>query len=590
MNFFKRHRRTTLFVIFLLAGLFSGLALCAGGAAAQAQPPAKVDSMRPDRLTAEGLVIGVLHRGTNTLSWKGIPYAKPPVGDLRWKAPEEPARYAAPLKADKFCQVCPQYIDHDGNPATPNIIIGKEDCLYLNIWRPRNKATALPVFFWIHGGGNSIQWPLASDTDAFNLAKKADIIVVTINYRLGPLGFFSHPSLRSGAKGNEKTDSGNFTLLDIIQALTWVKNNIASFGGDPGNVTIVGESAGGQSVISLLASPPAKGLFHRAVSQSGVIKPFTPAQGDEYAGKLIAKLLVNTGAAADEKAAAAKLQSMSPGETAAFLRARSVRELLELFPQGKTVSMYRLPNNFADGFVMPRDFYGALKSGNYNKVPVILGSNKEETKLFQMGVMPFAAWIKDRSLFKDPAKAELYNLAARYQSDGWKVMAVDDLATILRSNPDQPNVFAYHFLWGAGGMKNSVQPFPFSQIIGASHTTEIDFVFGTEAVTLGGWVFSEKNRPGRVALSNAMMDYWGQFVRTGDPNREGSGLPRWMPWSNAEGRPKTLILNADFQSLKLQMSNQVLTEAMIEKDLQAEPRFKELKPVWDSCIYRKPGR
>lgn len=119
MNFLKRHHRTTLFVIFLLAGFFSGLALCAGGAVAQAQPPAKVDSMRPDRLTAEGLVIGVLHRGTNTLSWKGIPYAKPPVGDLRWKAPEEPARYAAPLKADKFCQVCPQYIDHDGNPATP---------------------------------------------------------------------------------------------------------------------------------------------------------------------------------------------------------------------------------------------------------------------------------------------------------------------------------------------------------------------------------------------------------------------------------------------------------------------------------------
>lgn len=590
MNFFKRRLQTVLFLIVLLVGFLSGSALCTGDAAAQAEPSAKVDSMKPERMTTEGPVIGVLHRGTNTLSWKGIPYAAPPVGDLRWKAPENPVARTEPLKADKFCRVCPQYIDHDGNPATPNIIIGDEDCLYLNIWRPRNKEAALPVFFWIHGGGNSIQWPLVSDTDASNLARKADVVVVTINYRLGPLGYLSHPSLRSGAKGNEKTDSGNFALLDIIQALTWVKNNITAFGGDPGNVTIVGESAGGQSVISLLASPAAKGLFHRAVSQSGVIRPFTPAQGDEFADKLIVKLLVDTGAAADEKAAAAKLKSMSRADTAAFLRARSARELLELFPQGKTVSMYRLPNNFADGFVLPRDFYGALKSGNYNKVPVILGSNKEETKLFQMGVMPFAAWIKDKSIFKDPAKAELYNLAARYQSDGWKVMAVDDLAGILRSNPDQPNVFAYQFLWGAGGMKNSVQPFPYNQIIGSSHTVEIDFVFGTEAVTLGGWVFSKKNRPGRTALSDAVMDYWGQFARTGDPNREGSDLPRWLPWSNAEGGPKTLLLDADFQSLKMRMSDRVLTEEMIEKDLQAEPRVKELRPFWDSCVYRKPRR
>jgi len=183
----------------------------------QAKP---VDLMQPDRQTTEGVVIGAIHKATNTLSWKGIPYAKPPVGDLRWKAPQDPEKRLTPLKAVNFCEICLQYIDHDNNPATPQVIQGNEDCLYLNIWRPRSKAADLPVYFWIHGGGNSIQWPLLSDTDASVLANKSNVVVVTVNYRLGPMGFFSHSALRTGKKGDERSDSGNFAILDLIQALS----------------------------------------------------------------------------------------------------------------------------------------------------------------------------------------------------------------------------------------------------------------------------------------------------------------------------------------------------------------------------------
>jgi para-nitrobenzyl esterase len=199
--------RLTLVFIFIAAFM---LAVPSGYffAAALAQGQIKaIDSMRPERETTEGAVIGAINKATDTLSWKAIPYAKPPVGNLRWKAPQAPAKRSAPLKTIDFCEVCPQYVDHDNNPYTPRIIQGKEDSLYLNIWRPRTKAADLSVYFWIHGGANSVQAPLLSDTDASILAKKSNMVVVTVNYRLGPLGFFSHPALRTGKKGEEKSDS-----------------------------------------------------------------------------------------------------------------------------------------------------------------------------------------------------------------------------------------------------------------------------------------------------------------------------------------------------------------------------------------------
>lgn len=454
-------------------------------ALAQVQTKA-VDTMQPVRQTTEGVVIGTLDRTTNTFSWKAIPYAKPPLGDLRWKAPLPPEKRSAPLKAVNFCEICPQYIDHDSDRATPQVIQGSEDCLYLNIWRPRSKATDLPVYFWIHGGGNSIQWPLLSYTDGSVLANRSNMVVVTANYRLGPLGFYNHPALKSAKRGDEKTDSGNFALLDLIQALSWVKANIKVFGGDPENITIAGESSGAQNVICLMNSPLAKNLFQRAISESGLIRPATPDEGAEHVNGIIKKLLVKDGKAADEKEAAAKLKGMKMEEIGKYLNSKSARELLEMYPEGKSAGMIKFPTSFSDGVVLPADFYGALKAGKYNKVPVILGTNKEEAKLFLMNDPRFTPWIKDFSIFKDPAKAGLYDLAAQYQSDGWKVMAVDNLARILRSNNDQPMIYTYQFLWGAGGMKKSVIPFPYSLLTGSCHALEIDFVFGTEAVSLGG--------------------------------------------------------------------------------------------------------
>ncbi len=593
----KRRSFSSVSHLWRYVGLLAALLIvlgCAGGQSAkvsdksQAQAKAAAVEVKAPvtvpRETAEGVVIGLEDAITQANSWKAIPYAKPPVGALRWRAPEPAEKRSQPLKADKFCQICPQYVDHDRNPATAQIVYGNEDCLYLNIWAPKNANGSLPVFFWIHGGGNSIQWPLLSGQDGGYLANRGNMVVVTVNYRLGHMGFLSHPALKTGDAAG---DSGNFAILDLIAALKWVQANIKNFGGDPGNVTIAGESAGGQNVYCLLSSPMAKGLFHRAISESGVIRPSTPAQGAAHINAILAKLLVKDGKAADEQSAAKALAAMSAKDVEAYMRSKQAGDFLEMYPEGKAAGMIAFPTAFGDGKVLPADFYGALSSGNYNKVPMILGTNKEEVKLFLRNYPPFAGWIKDQSLFGDPARAELYNLVAGYQSDGWKVMAVDQPARIFRDNEGQPFVFTYQFLWGAGGAKNDVQAFPRNIILGACHAMEIDFVFGTEKASLGAFVFNDKNKPGRVALSNAMMDYWSQFAWTGNPNKQGSGLPKWSPWSNIQGFPKTLLLDADLEKAKITMGRSELTQDMIEAALKAEPRQKEIQPFVDASPYKR---
>ncbi len=573
--------------LLMLVCAISLLVLSGCGAVKSAQAPdagkaAAVAAV--ERQTTEGPVLGEENAATNTVSWKAIPYAKAPVSALRWRAPQMPEKRTQPLKADKFCSICPQYIDHDRNPATPQVVLGNEDCLYLNIWAPKNASGKLPVFFWIHGGGNSIQWPLLSMQDGGVLANRGNMIVITFNYRLGPMGFYSHPALKTGDAAG---DSGNYAILDILAALKWVQANIKNFGGDPENVTIAGESAGGQNVFCLVSSPMAQGLFHRAISESGVIRPSTPAEGTAHINGILSKLMVKDGKAADVKAAGAMLAAMSSKDIEAYMRSKTPADFLAMYPEGKATGMIQFPTAYGDGKVLPADFYGALAAGNYNKVPMIVGTNKEETKLFLRNYPPFAGWLQDGSLFKDPVKTEYFELVAKYQSDGWKVMAVDQPATMMRDNEGQPFIFSYQFMWGAGGAKNNVQAPPRNIILGACHAMEIDFVFGTDKASLGAFVFSDANKAGRVALSNAMMDYWSQFALTGNPNKDKSGLPKWSPWSNIQGFPKTLLLDADLEKAKITMGRSELTQEMVEAALKAEPRQKEIQPFWDASPFRR---
>ena len=537
----------------IIIALVMGSIACAGGT-----QPATLQT--PSLWTGNALVqtvYGPVQGFTDTNDswvWKAIPYAKPPVGELRWKAPQDPDPWNVTRAETQFCSECTQY-------TATNAVTGSEDCLYLNIWRPQSEQIELPVYFWIHGGGNSMGTASYEGYNGANIASKSDMVVVTVNYRLGPFGWFTYPALRSAVPGHELDDSGNYGTLDLIQALKWVQSNIEAFGGYSSNVTIAGESAGAINIFSLLISPLAQNLFHKAVAQSGFPTARPVADGEASAHDIILKLLVNDGTAANEELARQYLDTQSDAQIEAYLRSKSAVELLKAYDTGY-FGMLSFPYIFEDGTVIPETGFDAFENGTYpNKVPLIMGTTKEETKIF---------------LFLDPIfidNDELYQTVASYSSDLWKATGADSVARELCSHPDQPKVYVYQFLWGSGGdTGTSAIPSPWGFRLGACHSLDIPFFFGNDNWNgpLGLLVFTQGNRPGREALSNAMMEYVAQFARTGNPNRPGTSLIEWSDWSNAPDGPKCILFNVQGDLPSLAMSKVELTAAGVKAKLASE--------------------
>jgi len=475
----------------------------------------------------------------DTYGWKAIPFARPPKGDLRWKAPQDPESWTGVRDAAEFCERCPQY-SYSGS------VVGDEDCLYLNIWRPNSPQTSLPVYFWIHGGGNSIMTASSSSFDGVKLASKANMIVVTVNYRLGPMGWFAHPALRHGR--DLKDDSGNYGTLDIIKALEWVRDNIRAFGGDPDRVCVAGESAGAVNVLTLLISPAASGLFHRAIAQSGGPRVATVAEGEAHVNGVIERLLVKDGQAGDREAAREMREKMSMAEIENYLRAKTPEEILKAH-QMSYRPMIKFPNCFLDGAVLAKEGYEVLKDpSRYNQVPTILGANKEEAKLFMGGV------------FRQVSPEE-YQQRALAASAAWIKRGVDEIAETITAHESQAPVYAYQFNYGAynpdgyNAWPTDYRGTNYALRMGAAHGLEIPFFWGNLSFfTMGRILFREENRQGYEGLSEAMMKYLARFVHEGDPGSAGGVL--WKPWSNAEGAPKRILLDADDTKILIEMVNQ----------------------------------
>jgi para-nitrobenzyl esterase len=499
--------------------------------------------------TQNGLVLGTEETkdGYDTWSWKGIPFAHPPE---RWKAPQPPEDWGA-LIADTFGSQCPQY-DALGNFS------GNEDCLYLNVWRPRTQERNLPVYFWIHGGGNSIGTGSDPTFHGNKLAPRANMVVVTINYRLGPLGWFVLPqSLQDGdplddrdqygqkhhsyhrpqspQDGDPLDDSGNYGTLDMIQALRWVRANIAAFGGNPNNITIAGESAGGFDVCTLLISPLAKGLFHKAISESG---GFFADTNSMQAGM------------ASAQAAIDRIGCSDPSNLKACLMSKTAEEIFGVYPPwvAGMLDLSVFLDRFTDGVVISALGKDALKDPRtYNQVPTILGTNKEEYKIFMIG-------LYGRMLDDD------YQALTLSMSMAWQQTGVNDLAVAMTANKGQPGVYAYEFDYGAYN-KFGYNAWPylyginFGVMIGASHGLEIPFIFGEWTYFgLEPYIFRQDNQEGREALSDSMVEYWASFARTGKP-RDPSGV-LWRPWSNKDGGAKRILFDANDTQPLIQMSDQ----------------------------------
>ena len=480
-----------------------------------------------------------------TWVWKAIPYARPPVGELRWRAPQEPLPWAGVRRPGRV-----QRRLHQLQPGAAGTIHGSEDCLYLNVWRPRTAETGLPVYVWIHGGGNSMgSAMMVPDYSGHRIASRSRMVFVSMNYRLGPLGWFTHPALRDGASAEDA--SGNYGTLDIIQALKWVRENIEAFGGDPRDVTVTGESAGGFNVLSLLISPPAKGLFQRAMSQSGAAITRGMDEADAMSQQVLEKLLVADGRARTMAGAEVLAAAMPAPRIRAFLRSRTDRDILRCYKRW-SLAMIDNPAILRDGTVIPREGFGVLATGEYaSKVPLVLGTNKEELKLFLFlsGAIPW--------------RSTLYAAAARYGSDRWKAAGVDEVARLLSSHPDQPPIYAYQFCWGAPDAQGK-GPLPgtWGARLGAFHSLEIPFFLGTNTLegALQIFFFTDGNRAGAEGSLRGNDGLRGPVRRTGDPNRPGPVFPRGPRGPTAPGTNRCMIFDVRGDSPVLAMSPVELTD------------------------------
>jgi para-nitrobenzyl esterase len=459
--------------------------------------PVRVDS---------GLVSGTSGSSDEVRVYKGIPFAAPPVGDLRWRAPQPPAHWDGVRKADQFSPVCMQ---QTRGPAAASGPAPSEDCLYLNIWTSaKAPGERRPVIVWTYGGAFTGGAGSLAIYNGEALAKKG-VVVVTYNYRLGVFGFLAAPELTKESGHNA---SGNYAMMDMATLLRWVQKNIASFGGDPKRVTIDGESAGAMLVSAMVGSPEGKGLFQRAIAQSGAwmgisINHMTTLTQAEEAGQ--------------------KLAQAEGAASIAELRAKPADELLKNSrgPFGIVV----------DGWLVPEDLSLTYAHHKENDVDILVGSNRDEGTFFSRGpssAEQFSGTVKKR--FSDMADAymKLYpassdaeagtsQLASFRDEMGWHMRTWAQLQA-ARGKGKAYLYFFTHVPPSAPGQPSR----------GATHTADLAYMFDNPPSNVT-WTATDRQ------LAETMSSYWGNFAATGDPN--GKGLPEW-PAFKAKTGDKTMVL------------------------------------------------
>ncbi len=487
--------------------------------------------------TTHGRLQGVEEGGVRV--FRGVPYASPPVGELRFAAPQPPLPWPGTRPALAFGPAAPQV-----PPASPVAgevpAVQDEDCLTLNIWTPGTDQARRPVLVWVHGGGFTGGAGSLALYHGARLAERGDVVVVTFNYRLGILGFCAHPGLGSDDPASPRA---NWGLLDQVAALRWVNENIAAFGGDPDNVTVVGESAGGMSVCDLMVMPAAVGLFHRAVVQSGPPVAVSMAAAEARTARLLAVLGLARPDALREVPVAALLDAqarvLAGGSAAAEADGGT----------GVPAGLALAP--VVDGTSLPEDPSAVFERGGSAPVPLLIGTNRDEAKLFLVADpqnrQPDEATVRRRldrafaaaGVRRSPERVlDAYRAARSARGEPtdprelWSAIETDRIFRIgsLRAAQAHAQVaptYSYLFTWESPAMHGA---------LGACHALEIPFVFGTlDAPGMDRFAGSGEDAS---ALSQVMMDAWLAFARTGRPGH--AALPTWPPYDS--GRRATMVL------------------------------------------------
>ena len=511
----------------------------------------------------------------NIYLFEDIPYAEPPIDNLRWKAPRTlKAHQKISPKENNFCVQRPSNL---GGVDSNNFYVGNEDCLYLDVFIPNESfEEQLPVMFWIHGGGNTSG--LKDLYDFSKMVSRHNIILVRINYRLGPFGWFTHPAIQGFQEGDDK--SSNFGTLDIIKALEWVSLNISAFGGDPSNVTIFGESAGGHNVLSLLVSKKAKGLFHKAISMSGytttvtledAFNPKIESSTSNYSSKKIVQEIFKK---FNEKDISV---TQSDNKTRQMLLEISTEDFFSIYSQRETYD--EIPLLTADGIVIPKiGLKNALSDENHlNIVPTIAGYNRDEVKLWLATAkyfvdLEFSVFGSVLNIPKvklnDEDSFEAFNY---YRSAAWKIRGVQEPLNALKiaGNDD---LYAYRYDWD-DHRKFFIADF--KKLIGAAHATEIPLLAGNYDL-VGGYPLSDLIYPPSFSkryVSKNMMRLWTNFAKYGTPG-ESSNNVIWEPYVSNNKYSNFLVID---KKRKLKMSQVDISFKTLTKELINDQRVDKLE-------------
>ncbi|MDC0067672.1 carboxylesterase family protein [Gammaproteobacteria bacterium] len=526
------------------------------------------------KLTTGPIVGFVNNRGAH--EWRGLRFAAAPSGGQRWRPPQPPDTWVEAQSAVSSGNVCPQF-DQSGDT-----VIGDEDCLFANVVAPpqilntlNSTTDKLPAMVFIHGGGHVVGHAAEKDWSA--LALEHNIVVISLQFRLGPLGWFRYPALFSQGTSAEET-SGNFTILDLIHGLRWVRDNAAHFGGDRNRVTIYGTSAGAGNVLSLLTSPLADDLYQSAIIQSAPEAPSAtiaeaenPANASDpghpaSSSEVLIKLL-SADSGLSRLQAEQQLANMHDEEIATLLRNTSAQQLLAIYPKwfGPT---YHLPTAFRDGHVLPEDPpMTVLAKGNFTRVPIMIGSSRDEVKLFMM--------IEDQSLqrlfgipvrLRDPVR---YKLLSDYNSRRWKARGVDQIATAV-NDAGHKQVYAYRTDWDD---LRQILTLDFKVLAGALHGVEMPFLQGNLDQGIGNLI-QPNALPEAQKLGAAMRAYWAQFAYAGDPGQgRDNQLPHWQRWQSDVENATFLVFDAPADGGIHHSTHIEATEAILA-DIAVDSRFE----------------